>query len=346
MPPQAPSAPPREAGSARRRLVRHVLAAWALLWGALATWALLASGGSPLAHADAPVGRGAPMPARPPRHGVRLSAGEEGPFFSLRDLATYAPVTRAPAPPWTPLPPVPSAYPPELEAVPFVPRTYSTETIHYLATHEVRHGDRSQPAIALTFDCEVGGRNTMQILETLRAHDARATFFVLGRYAYMFPAVVRQIAADGHEIGNHSFFHPLFTAISPVTATAEIAYTEAAIDWAIGRHVAMRFFRFPYGGRNDATRAHVASLGYQSAFWNIDPRGWDPEHDADDVIAHLREHAHPGGIVIMHCGSVTDAEALPGVLAVLAERGLAARTLSEVLDEPDRAVPGYAWSEP
>ena len=48
----------------------------------------------------------------------------------------------------------------------------------------------------------------------------------------------------------------------------------------------------------------------------------------------------------MHCGSTTDAEALPGVLAVLAEQGLAARTLTEVLTEADRAVPGYGWKAP
>ena len=332
-PPDLSPQPPSLKGRGRTGRRR---AAWATVWGVLGAWALLALCGM-VTHAIAP---------SIPQDEVRLSAGEEGPFFSLDDLAAYTPIARTPAPQWPIAPPVPRAYPAELDAVPFVSRTYSAETVRYLATHEIRHGDRAIPAMALTFDCETGGQNTLQILETLRAHDARATFFILGRFAYMFPRVVRQIAADGHEIGNHSFFHPLFTAISPLTTTNEIAYTEAAVDWAVGHHVVMRYLRFPYGGRNDATRMRVAELGYQSAFWDMDPRGWEPENDAEDVVAYVRKTAHAGGIVIMHCGSMTDAAALPGVLAVMAERGLAARTLTEVLTEADRAVPGYGWKEP
>jgi peptidoglycan/xylan/chitin deacetylase (PgdA/CDA1 family) len=325
---------------------RRFWAGAAVVCGAGLVWTLLALIAA--AQADTPGGARREIADAPPvpKHGVRLSAGEDGPFFSLVDLATYVPAPHTPAPQWSVLPPAPRTYPPELAAVPFVPRAYSTETVRYLASHEVQRGDRTQPAMALTFDCELGGRTTRQILETLRAHEARATFFVLGRYAYLYPSIVRQMVVDGHEIGNHSFFHPSFTTLSPVTATAEITYTEAAIDWAAGRHVVMRFFRFPYGGRNDATRQLVARLGYQSAFWNIDPRGWDPANDAADVIAHMRERAHAGGVAIMHCGSETDAEALPGVLAVLAERGLAARTLSEVLSAEDRTVPGYSWTAP
>jgi peptidoglycan/xylan/chitin deacetylase (PgdA/CDA1 family) len=232
-------------------------------------------------------------------------------------------------------------YPAALDEVPLVTRTYAPETAEYLATHEVRDGDRNSPHVALTFDCEMNPSNTQQILKTLHEADVQATFFVQGRFAYLNPEVIRRMLAEGHEIGSHSFFHPLFTDIPPLDMTNEITYTEAAISWAAGEYVPMRFFRFPYAGRNYATRQHVATLGYQSSFWNMDPRGWEPEKSAEDVIGYVRHHAHGGGIVIMHCGSRDDANALSGILQAIHERGLIPGTLSDVLTEEDRNVPGY-----
>jgi peptidoglycan/xylan/chitin deacetylase (PgdA/CDA1 family) len=103
----------------------------------------------------------------------------------------------------------------------------------------------------------------------------------------------------------------------------------------------MRFFRFPYAGRNRATREYVAALGYQSSFWDLDPRGWDTTVSAQDVVDAIQQRVHAGSIVIMHCSSWDDALALPSVIRVIRERGLAPGTLSEVLQPKDRDVPGY-----
>ena len=124
-------------------------------------------------------------------------------------------------------------------------------------------------------------------------------------------------------------------------ATRELTYTEAAIDWAVGQHVPMRYVRFPYGGRNYAARLHAAGLGYQSAFWDIDPRGWDPAHTVTDAVEHIRHTAHYGGIIIMHCGSWDDANALADVIGAIRELGIAPGTLSDVLSAQDYDVPHY-----
>ena len=278
------------------------------------------------------------------QHKVRLTAGDDGPFFSLEDLRAYVPPPPKPRA-WEIRPPVWAEYPEALDDIPIVPREHSEETIRYLAEHEIRQGDRSVPYVALTFDCELGTSSTRHILKTLGAEEVRATFFVQGRYAYRNPEIMRQIEAGGHEFGNHSFFHPQFTTLFPITATQEITYTEAAITWALGHPMPMRYIRFPYGGRNNATRLHAASLGYQSASWDIDPRGWDPEKGPADVVEYIRQRAHPGGIVIMHCMSWDDANALSDVIQVLRERGLEPGTLWDVLTEADKNVPGYPLAE-
>jgi peptidoglycan/xylan/chitin deacetylase (PgdA/CDA1 family) len=232
-------------------------------------------------------------------------------------------------------------YPAQIRSIPIVPRTYPTHTVAYLAAHEIEHGDRQSQTMALTFDCETGTQSALKILEILREQEVKATFFVLGKYAFLFPDIVRQIAQDGHEIGNHSFYHPGFTAMTPISATQEIIYTESAVEWAVGRHIPMRYFRFPYGDRNNATRMHAASLGYQSAFWNIDPRGWDPEKTSEDVVQHIQATAHSGGIVIMHCGSWDDAHALADVIQAIRDLGMTPGTLTDVLTEQDNAIPDY-----
>jgi peptidoglycan/xylan/chitin deacetylase (PgdA/CDA1 family) len=263
-----------------------------------------------------------------------IAAGDSGPYLTLADLKTRVPT-------WKIKPPVWGEYPTALDDVPLVARTYTPETVEYLATHEVRAGDHSSPYVALTFDCEINPSNTQRILKTLHEEGVQATFFVLGRFAYRNPEIIRGILAEGHEVGNHSFFHPLFTDIPPLSMSNEITYTEAAISWAAGKYVPMRFFRFPYAGRNYATRRHAATLGYQSSFWNMDPRGWEPGKSAKDVSGYVRHRAHGGGIVIMHCGSVDDASALPGVILAIRENGLIPGTLSDVLNETDQNVPGY-----
>lgn len=342
-------------GRQNRTLTKFALqpatrAGWIFAWIALAAWCLGLVGpagpGVLPAHADGPKGKTTPpgkvdlSAATITNRDIRLTAGPDGPTFGLDELQNYKP---PPPLPHSPIMPKRwNEYPAVLREVPLVSRQYAPETVAYLAGHEIHHGDGQSPYVALTFDCEVGVQSTRQILDILHEEKVHATFFIMGKYAYMWPEIIREIAAGKHELASHSFSHPLFTSISTVTATQEITYTEAAVAWAVGTYVPMRYFRFPYGGRNDATRQHVATLGYQSAFWDMDPRGWDPQMTSADVVAYVRRTAHPGGIVIMHCGCMDDANALRAVIQAIRDKHLIPGTLSDVLGEADRDVPGYA----
>jgi len=122
----------------------------ALLWGTLYRHSLV--------QADGP--QGTSTKERPIRdvskRDVALTAGDDGPFFSLDDLALYTPVPRTPPIKWEIKPLLKQAYPAEVKSIPFVPREYATETVAYLAEREILHGDRQRPYVALTFDCEAG----------------------------------------------------------------------------------------------------------------------------------------------------------------------------------------------
>jgi peptidoglycan/xylan/chitin deacetylase (PgdA/CDA1 family) len=149
------------------------------------------------------------------------------------------------------------------------------------------------------------------------------------------------MVSEGHELGSHSFSHPRFAELSPLKVTQELTYTEAAIAWALGHQVPLRFFSFPYARGERAAGKVVAALGYQSAFWDLDPRGWDPDVSSEDVVSHIDQHLHAGAIVIMHCSSWDDAIALPKVIRTVYQHQLTPGTLSDALRPEDRNIPGY-----
>jgi peptidoglycan/xylan/chitin deacetylase (PgdA/CDA1 family) len=232
-------------------------------------------------------------------------------------------------------------YPTVLDNVPLATRTYSPETVEYLATHEIGTGDPGSNTLALTFDCETYPARVQRILDTLRDEEVHATFFVQGSFAYRHPESVRQMVVDGHELGSHSYLHPLFTGLTAPEITREITYTEAAVAWAAGEYVPMRYFRFPYAGRNGFSLRQVATLGYQSSYWDMDPRGWEPDKSAQDVVNYVQQHAHSGGILILHCSSKDDLIALPSLIQAIRDSGLRPGTVTDVLAHEDRDVPGY-----
>ena len=275
----------------------------------------------------------------PPTGAPHMTEGTSGRTFSLDDLRGYAPPE--PVPPVLPHPPLLTrVYPAQLQQVPREPREYSQTTIAYLANHEIRSGDPKSTYVALTFDCELDPQHTMSILQTLREENVQATFFVLGQFAYNFPAVIQQMAADGHEIGNHSFFHPFFTQISPIQATSEITYTEAAISRALGQWMPMRYFRFPGAYRDLKTKQLIASLGYQSVSWTVDAREWAAGKTDKEVLETIQRQMRSGGIVLLHCREI-GARILPSVIQSIQARGLIPGTVSDVMKEQDQMVPGY-----
>jgi peptidoglycan/xylan/chitin deacetylase (PgdA/CDA1 family) len=106
-------------------------------------------------------------------------------------------------------------------------------------------GPQSGRQLALTFDDGPDPQYTPRILEALRKHGAKATFFLIGERAEQEPALVRQILADGHELANHSHSHPDFERLPLRRAMQEISRTTAMIEAIQGSRC--RLFRPPKG---------------------------------------------------------------------------------------------------
>jgi peptidoglycan/xylan/chitin deacetylase (PgdA/CDA1 family) len=178
--------------------------------------------------------------------------------------------------------------------------------------------------VRLTFDDGPHGLATPAILDTLEAHGARATFFVVGSLVALRPGIVRRASTEGFGIGNHSWSHPDLTTLSGEQVRSQLARTTTAIQWATG--VSPTEWRPPYGARDVLVEAAARDVGLTSmVLWTVDPRDWaDPPATTvrDRVLRAVRKNS----VVLLHDGTGANTpEALPMILDGLAARGLCTR---------------------
>jgi len=209
---------------------------------------------------------------------------------------------------------------------------------HLLTPACVWHGPRGARRVALTFDDGPDPDWTPRVLDALAEAGVRATFFLLGERAVRTPAVVRRIAAEGHEIGNHSWSHRSLWLCGPKATASEIRRAHECLGALAGGPP--RHFRPPWGMVNAAMFPVLRRLGERCVFWSIQPEGRRPVPAARQ-IAHVMDHAHPGAIVDLHDAEGTRAAparllaALPPLLEGLRERGYAFATVAELLSTRD-----------
>ncbi|MBD0385768.1 MAG: polysaccharide deacetylase family protein [Nostoc sp. C3-bin3] len=191
----------------------------------------------------------------------------------------------------------------------------------------------NEKVIALTFDDGPSPKNTAQILEILKKNNIKATFFMVGQMVKYFPQVAKQVAADGHVIGNHTWHHWYFkmdetTASSEINRTADIIYKTTGIKTTL--------FRPPGGLLNNGLVEYAKNQKYAVMMWS--EQSGDAERRSLQVpmlVKNVLKQAKPGAIVLMHDGggnrskSVT---ALPEMISGLKAQGYRFVTIPQLLE--------------
>lgn len=203
-----------------------------------------------------------------------------------------------------------------------------------------------RPRVALTFDAEHPDRpgaspgTVGRIVQTLGAARAPATFFLQGRWSEAEPAMARQIADEGHLVGNHSHYHARMTLLSDSGIRADVEAAEAAVSAATG--VATRpWFRCPFGDGSDDARVVdlLGGLGYRNVHWHVVLDDWEPWRTAEDIardaIEGVERHGD-GAVVLLHTWPDRTADALPAILDGLRARGA---DLVRIDDLPEAGLP-------
>lgn len=189
----------------------------------------------------------------------------------------------------------------------------------------VRGPARSQ-AVCLTFDDGPHPVHTPRLLDALKAHDIRATFFVIGRNVNDHPELVRRMVAEGHAIGGHSYDHLSPPQVSARQLIDEVRRTTALLTSLLGHPT--KLFRPPHGKLTPGKFWRLWRDGQSIVLWNVDPKDFACR-TADEMRARLKARPPRGGdIVLMHDNHPHAADALPDLVAAVRGQGL---TFSTVL---------------
>lgn len=187
--------------------------------------------------------------------------------------------------------------------------------------------------LALTYDDGPNEPYTSRLLDVLAKHDVKATFFLIGKYAQQQRKMVKQIAAAGHEIGNHTHAHPNLALCGAEKMLRELLWCEEAIHLArieVGASTASlrtsigikddayreellrevremrkvsgtKFFRPPFGGRNPQTLSLARAAGYVPVMWSVTCFDWKATTPAA-VMGHATRQIRGGDVIVMHDG--------------------------------------------
>lgn len=205
-----------------------------------------------------------------------------------------------------------------------------------------REIDPSKPMIALTFD-DGPSNNTTHIVELLRFYNSRATFYVVGNRVSSYADTIQYCAAQGNEIGIHTWEHAKLTTLSPQEISDQLTLTEQAVQQYAG--VSCASVRPTGGACNDTVKSVAGELGYYLVNWSVDTEDWKTR-DADSTYNAIMDGAYDGAIVLCHDLYESTASAMDRVIPELIAQGYQLVTVSELLSYREGgAVPGTLYNQ-
>ncbi|HEX2986495.1 MAG TPA: polysaccharide deacetylase family protein [Caproiciproducens sp.] len=193
----------------------------------------------------------------------------------------------------------------------------------------------NEKKIAFTFDTDWDDLETKSLINVLGRYNVKTTFFIVGVWADKYPQSVKNIAAAGHEIGNHSDTHPHMSKLPRGGILAQINSCNQKLESLTG--INPELFRPPY---NDCSTGLVESAGSCNMYcieWNLDSFDWKnptPRQISERVISQVK----PGSIVLFHNGARNTASALPDIIDTLQSQGYSIVPVSQLIYKNGYAV--------
>ncbi len=195
--------------------------------------------------------------------------------------------------------------------------------------------EREDNVITVSFDASWGGDQTLRILDLLDEYNAKATFFLVGIWVEKYPELVKEIAARGHEIGNHSDSHPEMSKLSNEQIIRELDGCSDKIEALTGARPTS--FRPPYGDYDNEVVTVSRSEGYEVVQWSIDSLDWKNK-GVDDLIRRATKNVQKGDIILFHNDSKYILDALPTILKTYQQQGFTMIPAREILLEGETTI--------
>lgn len=198
----------------------------------------------------------------------------------------------------------------------------SEEKIQFLASHELVTGDVTRPVIMLTYDDVGSEQNVDKILKALYSVGGKATFFINRQQFLLAPKAVLKILANGHELGCHGSQHVYFTEMNDDEINQDLELFMLTASQIIPGYE-FRYFRFPYGFRDERTRRIIAEWGMQSVYWSRLSGG----DEVNNTISAVTTIPFNGMIVLSHLHRQGDIGGASEIVKRLSERGFSLETV-------------------
>jgi peptidoglycan/xylan/chitin deacetylase (PgdA/CDA1 family) len=188
----------------------------------------------------------------------------------------------------------------------------------------------SKNQVSLTFDDGPDPKHTPEILDLLKKHNAKATFFCIGKNVERYPELARRISKDGHIIGNHSYGHSEnFGFLSKVDIIKDLQRCSKVIQEAIGKETLL--FRPPFGVTNPSISKAISSLALTCCGWSIrslDTRAKSHMQILDKIIPRVQ----PGSVILLHDTNRFTVKALEELLILIEKRRMEAVSLESLFN--------------
>ena len=209
--------------------------------------------------------------------------------------------------------------------------TTSTGNLNYVFNYEneevIYNGNKSSNKVSLMINVYWGNEYIEDILNVLNKYEVKTTFFVGGTWVEKEPELFSKIIANGHEIGNHGYFHENHSKLTYEQNLEEISSTHNLIK--VVYNIDMNLFAPPSGAFNQATLSCVHELGYKTIMWSKDTIDWR-DHDVNLIIKRATTNIQGGDLILMHPTAET-LKALPTILEYYKVNNLVADTVTNCL---------------
>ena len=196
-------------------------------------------------------------------------------------------------------------------------------------------GDTSEKVIYLTFDAGYENGCTAKILDTLKAHQVPAAFFLVGNYMEKNADLVRRMVEEGHIVGNHTMHHYDMSKISDRETFKKELQDLETLFWEVTGKDLPKYYRPPQGIYSEENLQMAKELGYRTVFWSLAYVDWnnDSQPSTQQAFDKLIPRIHKGAVVLLHSTSQTNGEILGELLTKWKDLGYRFGTLEELFTD-------------
>lgn len=197
---------------------------------------------------------------------------------------------------------------------------------HYNAAYL---GNTEEKVLYLTFDAGYENGCTAKILDTLKKHNVKAAFFLVGNYIERNADLVRRMVEEGHIVGNHTMHHYDMSRISEKAAFSRELEDLERLFFQTTNTILPKYYRPPQGIYSEENLEMAKELGYKTVFWSLAYVDWmnNDQPTKEQAFEKLIPRTHAGAVILLHSTSKTNAEILDELLTKWEEMGYRFETI-------------------